>query len=195
MGRKWAQLFLIAVIMSLCLVGNAQIEKNTSADSNQLAEADYLQASDAIWSQFWQELSFSSYVLDRYVSGNITAEDAFTRTVSAYILCSDSIMAINSIKPPEKYRDLHNLTILALVNLQAYLWNQAKYYEAISIEYWNLERYEKTGSKQYLDQARSYYALSDEHYQAMQDYFNQTVGLIELTKKERIKVVEFNISS
>jgi hypothetical protein len=195
MAMKPGQIFLIFAVIGLCMAGNAQIENKVISDSPQQAESEYMKTSDAIWSQFWQELSFSSFVLDRYVSGNMTAEDAFTRTISAYILCSDTVAAANSVQPPEKYRDLHSLTLSSLINLQAYLWNQAKYYETTSIGYWNLDRYQETGSKQYLNQVNAYNNLSEGYYQSMQDYFNQTVNLIDRTKKERIKVVEFNISS
>lgn len=161
-------------------------EENRSAE-----ELDYLNVSNAMWSRFWEDLYFSSYILDEYTRGNITVDNAYNSIVSAFIMCDRSTAFLETISPPPKYEKLNDLTLSAMFSLQAYLWNLAKMYQAISIENWNLDKYEETGSKKYLEQADNYMIAKSQYYQATQSYFNQTVEYMEQARKERIKATEF----
>jgi hypothetical protein len=191
MRMIWCGSVSIIVVFCLCLIGLSLQDNAMTGNLKSNEELEYINISNSIWTHYQEDLYYSSFVLDRYTNGNITAEDAFTATVSAFEVCTQTSSFLQEISPPMKYQYLHNLTALAVLSLQTYLWNLAKYYETTSIESWSRTKYKETGNGNYISQAEHYRAAKNQYYIATHNYFNETVYYMDLAKKERFKAIEF----
>ncbi|NMB86614.1 MAG: hypothetical protein GYA29_10335 [Methanothrix sp.] len=85
--------------------------------------------------QYDEDLSSSSYILDEFVKKNISSNDAMVATTSLFILASHTLETLEVAKLPIEYADYHNDTIRALEYLREYLWDMAKFYETNEISY------------------------------------------------------------
>jgi hypothetical protein len=115
-----------------------------------LSESDYHNVTDGILIEFNEDLNYSSSVLDDYVKGNISRDDAIYSTISVYVMNIHTINTVLQVKPSEKFSNYHNYLTLMVTDFQLYLWNLAKFYE--------------TNNSNYALQARENYNTSTDNY-------------------------------
>jgi len=144
-----------------------------------------------MWNRFWEDFSMGSHVLDEFNEGQMSADEAFAATTSAYQTCSQITRLTAETAAPKRFWAFHNATLDSALCLQAYLWNLAKYFEVSSVGSWYWEQYNETGRSAYLDQASYFQGLKRYYYQTTTDYFNKTVAYMDLSKKERIRALNF----
>jgi hypothetical protein len=100
-----------------------------------LNETQYLNLMELVGIQFNQDLEYSSKILDNFVNKEIISRDAMTSTMALFILTRESVDMLDRITPPRPYMQYHNVSKLALIKLEGYLWNMVKYYETNEKEY------------------------------------------------------------
>jgi len=115
---------------------------NNNTTLNQTA---YQELMTNVWTRFSENFILASEVLDSYVKNNTTNDSAMKAYVSAYVLNSNDLEAINRIDPPAMYVDYNEYTTSAFYNFNEYLLHMAKYFEtrsphyaAEALEYYNL---------------------------------------------------------
>jgi len=121
---------MLIIVLSAYVVGS----QPTESDADE-AVSGYINLSNLIWQQYEEDMTYSSMILNEFVSGNISSMDALTTTSSVFLLSSQTTAAAGQIVPPEGFRDYHHYTLQSQVNLQAYLWNLAKFYETEESQY------------------------------------------------------------
>jgi hypothetical protein len=84
---------------------------------------------ELIWAQYLDDLNYSSYILDEFVKNKINGRESMDSTMTLFVMTSQTVDMLDQIKPPAKHAQYHNDTLNALVNLEGYLWNMAKFYE------------------------------------------------------------------
>jgi hypothetical protein len=135
--HKFLKLFIFtSLFLTTTICSDAAIEQE-DADLltkqtlilQQLNESSYNKAMDQVWDQYNEEFNYSSSILDEYVTKNISSREAFSSTISLFVLNKETLNAIMLIRPPQEYSEKHNISIYAMVNLEDFLWNMAKYYE------------------------------------------------------------------
>ncbi|MHB8120103.1 MAG: hypothetical protein ACYDHX_15520 [Methanothrix sp.] len=99
-------------------------------DNNEkLNYSAYLYLMEFVRTQYKEDLNYSSYILDEFVKNEIDARDAMTSTMTLFTLTTETVDMVDQITPPDEFMDYHNSTLLALINLEGYLWNMVKFYE------------------------------------------------------------------
>lgn len=99
-------------------------------DNNEkLNDSAYLYLMELVRTQYKEDLNYSSYILDEFVKNKTSAREAMTSTMTLFMLTSETVDMVDQITPPVKFMDYQNSTLLALVNLEGYLWNMVKFYE------------------------------------------------------------------
>lgn len=113
--------------------GSAAAESSSvapsSSDEQPVDDATYLNHTDFVWSQYAEDLQFSSDILDGYVRKEITREQAMAATMAAYMMTFQQLSSLNGVTPPEKFKEYQNYTANSVGYLQWYLWYMAKFYE------------------------------------------------------------------
>jgi hypothetical protein len=122
----------------------------------QLNESTYNKVMSQIWKQYNDDFNYSSLVLDKYVKENISATEAFTSTISLYVLNERTINTFKLINPPQTYSQNHCLSLSALINLEDFFWYMAKYYQT---------------------QEKVYAVYAREKFNESMDYYNQVNGV------------------
>ena len=89
----------------------------------------YLDLMELVWIQYMEDLNYSSYILDEFVKKKINGREAMTSTMTLFTLTSQTVDMLDKIEPPSTFMQYHNYTLEALINLEGYLWNMAKFYE------------------------------------------------------------------
>jgi len=117
-------------------------------------ESIYRNLLNSTWSQYNEDLNYSSIILAEYVKKNITAREAMVATVSLYTLTSKTEDEFHKAKAIYKYKNIHNNTIAALSNLEGYLWNITKFYETDKTIYAVKARESFNSSLYYFGKAR-----------------------------------------
>jgi hypothetical protein len=145
------KMIVLGILFVLATVACSAISEGQMENAEeQMNESAYRQVSDTILIEFNEDLNYSSIVLDGFVKGEITREQALSSTASVIMLTINTINTANRVNPPDKFADYHNYIILMLTDLQQYAWNLAKFYE--------------TEKSNYAIQARSHYNNSIENY-------------------------------
>jgi hypothetical protein len=136
-------LFSILLFASICFIDSVSAQDGKNAvrsltekgsspgiiESKMDNESIYRNLLNSTWSQYNEDLNYSDIILAEYVKKNITAREAMIATVSLYTLTSKTEDEFYKAKPINKYKNTHNNTIVALSNLDGYLWNMTKFYE------------------------------------------------------------------
>ena len=117
-------------------------------------ESIYKNLLNSTWSQYNEDLNYSSIILAEYVKKNITAREAMVATVSLYTLTSKTEDEFHKAKAIDKYKNIHNNTIVALSSLEVYLWNITKFYETDKTIYAVKARESFNSSLYYFGKAR-----------------------------------------
>jgi len=117
-------------------------------------ESIYRNLLNSTWAQYNEDLNYSSIILAEYVKKNITAREAMVATVSLYTLISKTEDEFHKAKVIDKYKNIHNNTIVALSNLEGYLWNITKFYETNNTIYAVKARESFNSSQYYFGKAR-----------------------------------------
>ena len=107
-------------------VGESIIPVTVSKIENESAYKEFL---NTTWSQYMDDLNYSSVILSGFVKKNLTNREAMISTTSLFVLTAQTDSAMDNVKPIQKYSNSHNDTLQALSNLEGYLWNIAKFYE------------------------------------------------------------------
>ena len=100
------------------------------SNNKSMDDSIYQDLMDVVWIQYMEDLNYSSYVLDEFVNKNISGMEAMASTTSLFTLTSQTVDLLDKIKPPSKFMQYHNTTLDAMINLEGYLWNMAKFYES-----------------------------------------------------------------
>ena len=117
-------------------------------------ESIYRNLLNSTWSQYNEDLNYSSNILAEFVKKNITAREAMVATISLYTLTSKTEDEFRKLKATDKYKNIHNNTIAALSNLEGYLWNITKFYETDKTIYAVKARESFNSSLYYFGKAR-----------------------------------------
>ncbi len=120
-------------------------------------ESIYRNLLNSTWAQYNEDLNYSSNILAEYVKKNITAREAMVATISLYTLTSKTEDEFLKLKAIDKYKNIHNNTIVALSNLEGYLWNITKFYETDKTIYAVKARESFNSSLYYFGKARGEY--------------------------------------
>lgn len=119
----------------------------TAESSNDSSYKDQLMSALDLYRD---DLNYSSEILDEYVKKNISNREAFVSTVSIFALVSQNVEEVTRLQPPEKYKDHHDRSLQALLNLKWYIWSLAKFYETNNVIYASKAReYFNTSLKYY----------------------------------------------
>lgn len=82
-----------------------------------------------------ENVIYSASILDRFVRGNLTNENAMTATSAVFLLTSRTVDKVEKISPTDKYANYHEYTLNALTNLEDYLWLMMKYFQTNNRDY------------------------------------------------------------
>lgn len=129
------KLFTLGVLLILLVGTTGAVESSGLSSKNEIInaqsqnESSYINLTNTIWGFYNEDLKYSSKVLDEYVKKNISSSEAMQAMTSVFTLNYQATSMFPRIKPPEKYSEYHNNTVGALLTLQGYILNLAKFYE------------------------------------------------------------------
>ena len=108
------------------------VEQTNNASNN---VSIYMHISNAVWTEYQENLNYSSKMLDEFVKGNMSKREAMVATTSLFTLASQTSESIVRVSPPAEFEDYHNYTLGTLVYFEEYLWCLAKFYETNDSDY------------------------------------------------------------
>jgi hypothetical protein len=145
MSDKMIKLLTLVGLMILLVGITGAVDSNGLSATNETAnakiltqeqnKASYINLSNQIWDFYNEDFKSSSKVLDEYVKGNISGFGAMQAMTSIFTLNYQATSMFVRIKPPEEYLKVHNNTVLAIITLQGYFLNLAKFYETGDVSY------------------------------------------------------------
>lgn len=116
---------MILTSINICFAETGDLNIPTQAEN----ESQYIDLSNALWSNYNEDLSYSSAILDKYVNNNITRQEAMEAITSVIVLNSEIADSITKLTPPEKYISYNENAVKSFTDFQAYLFNLAKFYQ------------------------------------------------------------------
>ena len=126
-------LLILLVGTTVAVGSNGLSATNETTNAKKLTQAQnetsYINLSNKIWGFYNEDLKYSSKVLDEYIKKNLSRGEAMQAMTSVFILDYQATNMFARIKPPEKYSEYHNNTVNAIITLQGYFLNLAKFYE------------------------------------------------------------------
>jgi uncharacterized protein with NRDE domain len=133
------KLLTLGVLLILLVGTTGAVDSNGFSGKNETTnaqtltqaqnESSYLNLSNKMWGFYNEDLKSSSKALDEYVKKNISSNEAMQAMTSVFMLDYQATSMFARIKPPEKYSEYHNNTVMAIITLQGYILNLAKFYE------------------------------------------------------------------
>ncbi len=162
---------VVLLLAMLCIVGTSGAVDNATVSGNGVAlgltsasppaannesasmnESSYRNFLGTVQSMYREDFNYSGGVLENYVNNTISERDAMVATTTIFILTSQSVALLETNKPPAAYTSAYNNTVLALINLRAFLWNMSKFYETSKNVY-------LTQARKNLNDSVSYYKI------------------------------------
>lgn len=98
-------------------------------DAEDANSSIYLDLMDLVRTQYLEDLNYSSYILDEFVNKRVSSREAMTASIALFELTSQTVDMVDQMDAPPGFDQYHNCTLMALINLEGYLWNMAKFYE------------------------------------------------------------------